>query len=235
VATSDDLSSEILGVFGTTFSERSGRQVPWSASVSLSGGAVQIEAAFLYADLAGSGRIAAACPWSTTAKIIRAYLGVSTRLIRSRGGEIRSFDGDRVMGIFFGESMCSDAADCAREIDWVTHQLIDRKARSQFASIRNNGLSVQQACGVDVGLVRAVRAGIRNNNDLIWVGRAPSLAAKLSDLRESPYSTFISDAVYRRLRASSRQPAGQDIWEARTFEFAGEQVDLWRTQWMQKP
>jgi class 3 adenylate cyclase len=45
---------------------------------------VKLDAVFLYADLAGSSRLARVCQWQTTAKIIRAYLDVATRLIRGK-------------------------------------------------------------------------------------------------------------------------------------------------------
>lgn len=230
-----ELEAEVDDIFGSAFEERAGRTIPTSADVALKNGAVQVEACFLYADLAGSAAIAAACPWDTTAKIIRAYLKCATRLIRSYGGEIRSFDGDRVMGVFMGEHMASDATDCAREIFWATEDILDAKARAKFESVAENGVRIRQACGIDLGKVRAVRAGIRNNNDLVWIGKSPSLAAKLSDVREHPYCTFITKAVHDALRASSRTPEGHAIWEARGFSFAGSQQSIYRSKWKKRP
>ncbi len=68
------------------------------------------------------------------------------------------------------------------------------------------------------GTVLAVRGGVRGDNDLIWIGRAPNLAAKLSDLRESPNQTFITASVYNMLNGSSKY-GGKDkknIWESRS-------------------
>lgn len=231
----EDLSDNVDDIFGTKFDVREGRKVPSSSDVILTNGAVKIEAAFLYADLAGSGVIAEKCPWDTTAKILRAYLSCATRLIRAYGGEIRSFDGDRVMGVFMGDSKCSDATDCAREIFWTTENIIQVKATKNFASVRNNDVKIRQACGIDLGTVHAVRAGIRNNNDLIWVGKAPSLAAKLSDVREFPYCTFISSRIHARLKASAKTPDGKIIWEGRSIGYAGKQESIYRSSWMKKP
>lgn len=105
-------------LFDTAWDVRDGAVIPSSDTVALKDGAVKIDATFLYADLAGSSMLARVCPWNTTAKIIRAYLDCSTRLIKAWGGEIRSFDGDRVMGIFMGDTKNSDASRCAREIDY---------------------------------------------------------------------------------------------------------------------
>ena len=235
MANEAELTKVVDDIFGTTFEEREGRKVPETTDVALANGAVKIDATFLYADLAGSGRIAQLCPWETTAKIIRAYLDCAVRLIRAYGGEIRSFDGDRVMSVYMGDNKNSDASKCAREILWTTEKIIQPKATSKFASVRNNDVKVRQACGLDTGIARAVRAGIRNNNDLIWVGRAPSFAAKLSDVREYPYCTFISEAVYKRLNDSAKTPDGKTIWERRSLKFADTEQIIYRSQFMQKP
>lgn len=231
----EDLEADVDGIFDTQFDEREGRKVPETDDVALNAGAVKVDAAFLYADLAGSSAIAAACPWETTAKIIRAYLKCSTRLMRAWGGEIRSFDGDRVMAVFMGDYPASNATDCAREIYWTTEKIIAPKAQKKFASVRNNDVKIRQACGVDFGTSRAVRAGIRNNNDLVWIGRAPSFAAKLSDNREYPNCTFITKAVYDRLRDTSKTPEGNVIWEARSMTFAGKSEPVYRSSWMKRP
>lgn len=102
------LKDRVDTLFGTNFEQRDGRVVPATGDVVLKNGAVKIEAAFLYSDLAGSAKLSKSCPWSTTAKIIRAFLDCSSRLIIKHGGHVRSFDGDRVMGVFIGDSKNSN-------------------------------------------------------------------------------------------------------------------------------
>ena len=211
----ETLGTEVDSVLSTAYAERDGRVTPEDVAGNA---AVKIEATFLYADLAGSAGIAAACPWDTTAKIISAYLGCAVRLIRAYGGEIRSFDGDRVMGVFVGENQQTHAVRCALEIDWCTVKLIQPKATQRFRSVRETDVKIQQACGIDCGVSRAVRAGIRNNADLIWIGKAPSFAAKLSDIREYPYCTFISSRVHAKLAVADKVQNGENIWESRTFK-----------------
>jgi len=79
----DTLTDSVDDIFSVAWDERDGRTVPDSDSVTLRNGAVKLDAVFLYADLAGSSRLARVCQWQTTAKIIRAYLDVATRLIRA--------------------------------------------------------------------------------------------------------------------------------------------------------
>jgi class 3 adenylate cyclase len=231
----DTLGTAVDDVFDTRFNDRAGQKIPESTDVTLADGAVKLDATFLYADLAGSGLIASVCPWDTTAKIIRAYLDCAVRLIRAYKGEVRSFDGDRVMGVFIGEYKNTYASKCAREIFWTTENIIQPKAVSKFKSVRNNDVKIRQACGIDTGIARAVRAGIRNNNDLIWIGRAPSFAAKLSDNREYPYCTFMSEAAYKVITADAKQSGDLELWEKRDTRFAQKAEVCYRSKYMLKP
>jgi adenylate cyclase len=230
-----DLTSETDDILKTKWDVRDGTVIPESEGVALADGAVKIDATFLYADLAASSKLAEVCPWETTAKIIRAYLHVAIRLIRAYGGEIRSFDGDRVMGVFMGDSKNMHAVRCAREIFWMTENVLSPNASKQFQSIKNNSIAIRQCVGVDTGTAVAVRAGIRNNNDLVWIGRAPSLAAKLSDVREYPNCVYISDACFKRLPHADKTNGDKDLWESRSMPFGGNKLTVHRTRFMRKP
>lgn len=230
------LKGRVDTLFGTAFDEREGRVVPTTADVTLKDGAVKIDATFLYADLAGSAKLSSVCPWSTTAKIIRAFLDCSTRLILKHGGEIRSFDGDRVMGVFIGDAKNSNAAICGREIHWTVRNIISPKARSKFDSVKNNDIEIRNCSGIDTGEVRAVRSGIRDNNDLIWIGKAASFSAKLSDMRDTGYHTYISSRVYNKLNAEAKLGhEGEDAWSSTTFSFAGKNETVYKSNHWKKP
>lgn len=230
------LNDRVDTLFGTTFNEREGRVVPTTADVALKDGAVKIDATFLYADLAGSAKLSSVCPWSTTAKIIRAFLDCSTRLIVKHGGEIRSFDGDRVMGVFIGDAKNSSAAICGREIHWAVRKIISPKARAKFDSVKNNDIEIRSCSGVDTGNVRAVRSGVRDNNDLIWIGKAASFAAKLSDVRDTGYQTYISSRVYNKLNDKAKQDGdGNNAWSTATFSFAGTTENVYKSNHWMKP
>ncbi len=231
----DTLTEEIEAILNTNWSERNGNVVPESDDVALKDGAVKIEATFLYADLAGSSILAKVCPWKTTAKIIRAYLDCCTRSIRVHGGEIRSFDGDRVMAIFKGSSPNSHATNCAREIDWIVENVLNPKAKEKFKSIRDNSIHIRHCIGIDTSEAVAVRAGIRNNNDLIWIGRAPSFAAKLSDIRNFPYSIYITKDCFNKLSDSTKKSGDINLWEESSITFAGETQIIYRTKYPLMP
>jgi len=212
MAFNDTITEEVEKILSISWEERSGNVIPETADVALKNGAVKIEATFLYADLAGSSILAKTCPWQTTAKIIRTYLDSAVRIIRHHGGEVRSFDGDRVMGIFKGETPNTSAANCARNIDWVVTNLINPKAKEKFKSIRDNDIKIKHCVGIDTSEARAVRSGVRNYNDLIWIGKAPAFAAKLSDIRDYPYEVYISKECYHRLPSSAKKNGTEDVW-----------------------
>jgi adenylate cyclase len=231
----DDLKANVKDIFDTKFDVRDGTVVPEAEDVTLKNGAVKLKATFLYADLAGSSRIATVCPWDTTAKIIRAYLDCASRIIRKRGGHIRSFDGDRVMGVFIGSSPNTDATKCAREIFWTTENIIEPMAKENFQSVRNNNVQITQSIGVACGETRAVRAGIRASNDLIWIGKAPSFAAKLSDIRNWPYCVHLSKESYDAMGDLEKIHNGQHLWEYLQHNFAGGSETSYRTKYMLSP
>jgi len=230
------LKDRVVTLFGTTFDQRDGRVVPTTEDIVLRNGAVKIEATFLYADLAGSAKLSKVCPWSTTAKIIRAFLDCSTRLIRKHGGYVRSFDGDRVMGVFIGGSKNSDASICGREIHWSVRKIIQPAAEKQFKSISDNGIQIRNCSGIDVGEVRAVRSGVRDNNDLIWIGKAASFSAKLSDVRETGFCTYVSSRTYNKLSKEAKfDDQGNNLWETRSFNFSDETETVYASKKWKKP
>lgn len=230
------LKQRIDALFETNFDVRDGRVIPATTDVTLKDGAVKIEAAFLYADLAGSALLSKTCPWSTTAKIIRAFLDCSTRLILKNGGVVRSFDGDRVMGIFIGDSKNSSAANCGREIHWVVRNTLHPAAHKKFDSIKNNNIEIRNCSGVDVGDVHAVRSGVRDSNDLIWIGKAASFSAKLSDIRDQPYHTYISSRTHAKLNQEAKfDSSGVSLWTKSDFSFAGENETVYKSNHWKKP
>lgn len=227
----ETLTNEVEEVLDIDWDPRDGNVVPESEDLTLTEEAVKINATFLYADLAGSSKIARICPWGTTAKIIKAYLNICIRLIRSYEGEVRSFDGDRVMGVFIGSYKNTNATKCAKEIDWVVENILNPKTQDKFKSVKENNIHIKHCIGIDTGQAVAVRTGIRDNNDLIWIGRAPSLAAKLSDIRNYPYALYVTKACYDKIDDNDKQTT----WESTTVTIAGVAEPAYRTKYTKKP
>ncbi|MEU5905187.1 hypothetical protein ABZ780_12510, partial [Micromonospora sp. NPDC047467] len=99
-----------------------------------------MDAVYLYADMANSTGLARDFDPKTAAKVVRAYLDATCRVIKSRGGEIRSFDGDRVMAIFMGGSKNSNAARCALNINWAVTKVVWLALEQRLPSLKRKAL-----------------------------------------------------------------------------------------------
>jgi uridylate cyclase len=108
--------------------------VPNRDDVNLSNGAVRLEAAYLYADLADSTTLARDFDRRTAARAVRSYLRVMSRLIKEHGGAIRSFDGDRVMGIFIGDAKRSNAVKCALKTNWAFLNILGPESKPKYSA-----------------------------------------------------------------------------------------------------
>lgn len=144
-------------------------------SLELGNDGVYLDAAFLYADMADSTALVTNYSATFAAEVIKAFLVSACRLIRAKGGEIVSFDGDRVMAVFIGDAKETRAVRSALAIDHVVSQVIRPTAAKYHATYQ-----LRHGVGIDSGRVLVARTGIRNDNDLVWVGRAANIAAKLS-------------------------------------------------------
>lgn len=220
-------------MLATQWSIRDGRTVPTTETIALADGGVQIDSTFLYADLAGSSKIATALDRKTAAKTFKVFLSVTSKLIVDHGGSIASFDGDRVMGIFMGDRMNSRAAICALKINWAVQNVVEPKLKSYFKTLRESELAISHCVGIDTSTVLAVRGGIRGSNDLVWVGRAPNLAAKLSDLRIAPYRTVVSGTVFNKLAEDAKYGGDPKklMWSERDYTWAGGTIKIHASSW----
>ncbi len=228
----EDLETEVNTILKQEWDVRDGQVVPTTEDVALTGGAVKLTATMLYADLADSTELAM-YDRRVAAKTFKCFLTCCSRLIRERGGRIRSFDGDRVMGVFLGSSPNTSAAKCALNINYVFLNIIKPKLEAKYAAFSDGTYKLAHCVGIDTSGISAVRSGIRNNNDLIWVGRSPNIAAKLSSLRDSPYHSFITDKVYDLLHGTVKTTDGKTMWEKRIWKGGVETV--YRSSWTWKP
>lgn len=233
-----DLETLVNGALYTPWNMRTGTVVPTTDSIALAGGGVELDAVVLYTDLAQSSKLATEFDRRTAAKVVKAFLGCATALIKSHGGEVTSFDGDRVMGVFLGDYKRTNAATCALKINYAMANVIRPNLTAYFQSVQKSGFTIQHATGVDCSTVLAVRAGIRGANDISWIGRAPNFAARLSELRDAGYSSYISAEVFNEMndtaKLSTHQPP-RPMWESRQLEWLGEQMPIYRSNWTWTP
>lgn len=239
---SEKISANSKTLFDVAWNERKGQVVPSTESVAHSNGAVNVEATYLYADLADSTEMQKLFGSDFAARIHRMYLAGASEIIRANGGTIKSFDGDRVMGIFIGGRMRNQATQAALQINWLVKDI--NKLTITKKSTTGSWWIVEHGVGVDAGEAFIVRAGVRNksggtnHNDLISIGAAPAIAAKLSGLRNVGGSIIISANVYgylddaRKLGGAEKQPMfkGPTIYEVAPYN-----VQAYTSNWTWTP
>ena len=214
MATSDEILREVKAILATRWSTRKGNVVPAAENVQLGNDSVELDATVLYADLAESTDLVDRYKRTFAAEVYKSYLVAACRIIRSNGGEITAFDGDRVMAVYLGESKNTQAARTALQINHAVIDIINTSVPSAY----NTDYVLRQAVGVDTGSIFVARTGIRGSNDLVWVGPAANYAAKLCSLREGSFSSWITKRVFDKLnRTASHSYQGAAMWEERNW------------------
>jgi adenylate cyclase len=228
----DDVVTGVAGVLAPAWSIRDGQVVPEDDDIVLKNGAVRLQATYLYADMADSTALAQNYTKEATAKVIRSYLNAATRIIRARGGAIRSFDGDRVMGIFVGNRKNNDAVEAAMNISWAVDQVINPKLKEKWSDLK---WTMGHGVGVDTGEALLVRGGVHGTNDIVSIGSAPNVAAKLSEERGSWIN--ISSEVHSYLDEPRKfNSAGQSMWADKgTRSIGGKLVRFYGSGWYRIP
>lgn len=192
----DELETYVANVFDETWTRRQGQKVPDADDVALGNEAVELDATVLYADLAGSTKLVESKRDWVAADVYKSYLYCAAKVIRSNGGAITAYDGDRVMAVFIGGMKNSNAAKSGLQINWAVKNVVMPRYRLKFPKTT---FELKQRVGIDTSKLFIARTGIRGNNDLVWVGNGANHAAKMAAL-DPVYPTYISDGVYRMLK-----------------------------------
>ncbi len=187
----DDLKNKVDEIVKYRWTQRKGRVVPDTDGLTFKSEAVHLErATVLYADLRGSTKMVEERIWWYAAEVYRSFLYCSGRIIREKGGTITSYDGDRIMAVFVGEDQTDNAARAAFKINYAVTKIINPRFAEQYP----NHTPIKHSVGIDTSELRAVKTGVRDDHDIVWVGRAANLAAKLSELDAGKTSWVTSDA-----------------------------------------
>ncbi len=213
-----DLEADVKKIYtDQQWTRRNGQKVPEDTDLTSGNDAVDLEATILYSDLDESTKLVDNFKDWFAAENYKTFLQCATKIIRSEGGHIRSFDGDRVMGIFIGNTKNTHAVRCALKIHYAVKFIIQPRMNQQY----NTKYVMKHVTGIDTSKVLVAKAGIRNSNDLVWIGRAANHAAKLSALSPD-YPTWISDKVYDKMHADVKFSDGKNIWERRKWTAQGD-------------
>lgn len=232
MAFKDDLESTVKRIFREQWQARKTAKVPEPADLALgiNDAIVFDRATILYADLSGSTALVDSKDWTFAAEVYKTFLHCASQIIKLEGGTIVSYDGDRVMAVFIGDSQTTPAARCALKINYAVREIINPALKAQYS---NTSYSVKQVVGIDTSAIRAARTGVRGDNDIVWVGRAANYAAKLTEL-DMPERTWATEAAYNQMLDSAKLGGNpkQNMWKRYTWTANGNQTIYGSTwQW----
>jgi class 3 adenylate cyclase len=227
MALKDDLNAAVAKILREDWSMEPGRVVPEPANLGLGNDATTLTATVLYADLSGSTSMVDTQTATRAAEFYKCYMVCAARIIKNAGGSISAYDGDRIMGIFIGDDRNDAAARTALQINWAVYYVVNPSIKNQYGQ---TAYQVKHVVGVDTSSVFACRIGVRNDNDLVWVGRAANYAAKLSSIPENN-TVFITGDVFDQLATYKYGGNPRTLmWEQRTWEkMPG--LRLYRSTW----
>ncbi len=210
----EDLAAEVKSIFSSAWAEEVTTVVPEPEDLRLKKNhAKNLEmATVLYADLNGSTKMVDKQTWQFSAEIYETYLRCASEIIRSEGGTITAYDGDRIMAIFTGGSKNTTAVRTALKINWAVVEIIRPAMKAQYPTL---DFTVNHVIGIDSSQLRVARIGAHNDNDLVWIGRAANHAAKLSTLSEKPLwiTKPVHDSMSKEVKFSGEVP----MWAKRCW------------------
>lgn len=214
MALKDDLIAEAKETFRQKWDVQNTKVVPAAEDLKLNTNhAKDLETAtVLYADLDGSTNMVDRFKWEFSAEVYKTFLRCAAAVIRSEGGTITAYDGDRVMAVFTGDSKNTSAVRCALKINYAVKQIIQPAIRAQYTT---TDFVLKHVVGIDTSQLRTARIGVRGDNDLVWIGRAANHAAKLTN--EAGMPTWITKAVHDNMHSSVRLNNDVSMWQPKLW------------------
>jgi class 3 adenylate cyclase len=181
----------------------------------------------LYADLADSTKLVDGYKAHFAAEIYKTFLHCAAKIIKSEGGTITAYDGDRIMAVFIVGNKNTAAMKAALKINWVRQYVIQPALKKQWPT---TDFTLKHTVGIDSSKLFVARIGVRGDNDLVWVGRAANWAAKLSDLPDT-HPTWITKQVYDNSLTEVRTSSdGRSMWEQMVWNDMNKET-IYRSNW----
>jgi class 3 adenylate cyclase len=221
-----DLEAEVKTIFRENWTKRDGNVVPDEESLTLANDAVELDATVLYADLADSTKLVDGYKAYFAAEIYKTYLKCAAKIINNEGGTITAYDGDRVMAVYIGNPKNTPAVRTAMKIIFAVQEIIVPAIKVKYP-----GVEYVPKCviGIDTSNLFVAKTGVRNANDLVWVGRAANYAAKLASLPDS-HPVYITKEVFNGMRDDVKFSNGQSMWESVQWNSFDNRI-IYRSNW----
>lgn len=180
---------------------------------------------FLFVDIRKSSQLHDTYGIVNAAKIYQSFHDINVRIINSRDGQVRAFDGDRIMGVFSGSRKNTNAVEAALNIRWAIQNILNPKL--PIINPLNIGI------GIDTGKTLITKVGKgrdSSNNDLVWVGKACNYASHMCN--ESVNEIYISPKAYSDLESHVKISQNRNIWTNVSMKLKnGSQVPCWKTSY----
>jgi len=214
MAFKEDIQAEVKKIFTSAWTTRKGTVVPESENIGLGNVGVEMDGTILYADLDGSTDLVDTHTAQFAAEVYKAYLYCAAKIIRSEGGVITAYDGDRIMAVYIGDSKNTNAVRTGLKLNYAVSKIINPELKSFYTT---TAYEVKQVVGIDTCKLLIARTGIRGSNDLVWVGKAANHAAKMAAL--SPiYPTRISKEVYDNMSDAAKFSGTTNMWSSEVWK-----------------
>ena len=225
--TIEQIRQDARNILGNKWKVRSAQDVPSIKDLALSGNeAAEFEGTVLYADMDGSTDMVRGYKSWFAAEMYKIYLQTVAEVVRNEGGVITAYDGDRVMAIYEGESKNTTAVKTAMKIVFSIKELNALIAKCY----PNTPFRLKHNIGLDTSRLFAVRAGVWGSNDIVWVGEAANVAAKLTSVNDENYPIYITKKVYDSLNSVVvKSKEGNVMWSPVNELKFGRQV--YKTNW----
>lgn len=208
----DELTLKVHGfAFDAWGNIPNARVLPGAEDLTFGNSGERLDVCILYADIHRSTEMVDSLPDTLAASYYKAFLHCAAKLIKDCDGSIQAYDGDRVMGVFVGDSKAENAVSAALKINYIVKNLINPKFASANILLHQD---IKHTVGIDAGQVLVAKTGVRVDSDLVWVGPAANYAAKLNsfDGLDIDYSTRITADVYSQLPNRLKIKDGQPVW-----------------------
>jgi class 3 adenylate cyclase len=215
----EELEEAVGEIFREPWTSRDGQVVPDPEDLGLGNDAVKLEGTVLYADMSDSTKLVDNKSAKFAAEVYKTYLSCAAKIIRNQGGDITAYDGDRIMAIFIGNMKNSIAARTALKIHYAVINIINPALKKQYPK---TDYQLKHVVGIDSSSLLVARIGVRNDNDLVWVGRAANYAAKLCAINE-PDTVFITGDVFDKISTSPTYCNSEKtmLWQERKWSQMG--------------
>ena len=222
----ETLQDDVKKIFRETWNQTKGFVVPESEDLGPGNDAVRLNGVVLCADIFGSTKLVDEYESHLSSEIYKSFLSCAAKLIKEEGGSIAGYHGDSIMGVFIGGDSNTCAVRCALKINYAVNHVINPAIRVQYP---DNDHKLHHCVGIDSGPLWVTRAGVRETNDLVWVGRAANSASKLAKLPHE-HPTWIAKSVFTEMSQALRYTNGKPMWEQRVWAAMGD-AEIYRSNW----